>query len=142
MGNSTRPIGNGNYTPTTGTNIEINFHKPMENLTSAEVKKILLPLMDFDPKSAAKLYSETLPPEVQKAITEKRALEGMDRDQVLMALGHPLRKYRETKDGHDLEDWIYGQAPGKITFVTFAGNKVVKVKETVRRAGKSDGIAD
>jgi hypothetical protein len=129
MGGGTRPVSNGDYTPTTGTNIEINFHKPMENLTSAELKRILLPLMDFDPKSAAKLYSETLPPEVQKAISDKRAAEGMDRDQVKLALGNPYRKYRETKDGDDLEDWIYGQPPGKVTFVTFKGNKVIKVKE-------------
>jgi hypothetical protein len=137
MGNSTRPVSNGDYTPTTGTGIEINFHKPMENLTSAEVKRVLLPLMDFDKKSAAKLYSETLPPEVQKAITEKRALEGMDHDQVKLALGNPYRKYRETKDGNDLEDWIYGQAPGKVTFVTFQGNKVVKVKEQYAGLGST-----
>ena len=118
MGAGTRPMGNGDYAPTTGTNIEIDFHKPMENLTAAEVKKVLLPLMDFDTKSVTKIYSETLPPAVQKAITEKRAMEGMDRDEVLLALGHPMRKYRETKDGTDLEDWIYGQAPGKVTFVT------------------------
>jgi hypothetical protein len=135
VGNSTRPVNHGDYTPTTGTGIEINFHKPMENLTSAEVKRILLPIMDFDPKSAAKLYSETLPPEVQKAITDKRALEGMDHDQVKLALGNPNRKLRETKDGHDLEEWIYGQAPGKFTFVTFEGNKVVKVKETYAGLG-------
>jgi hypothetical protein len=129
MGQATRPVGNGDYAPSTGTNIEINFHKPMENLSSADIKKILLPLMDFDTKSATKSYVETLPPEVRKAITEKRAMEGMDHDQVLLALGHPYRKYRETKDGTDLEDWIYGRPPGKVTFVTFAGNKVVKVKE-------------
>jgi len=50
----------------------------------------------------------------------------MDHDQVRLALGPPRRKYRETKDGVDLQDWIYGEAPGK---VTFSGNKVVKVKE-------------
>ena len=129
MGAGTRPIGNGDYTPSLGTNIEVNFHKPLENLTSEQVKKILAPLMDFDPHSVTKIYSETLPPEMQKAIAEKRALEGMNRDEVTMALGHPLHKYRETKDGVDVEDWIYGQAPGKITFVTFSGSKVVKVKE-------------
>lgn len=129
MGNSTRPVGSGDATPTMGTIIAVNFHKPLENLTAAEVKKVLAPLMDFDTHSVTKMYTETLPPEVQKAIAEKRALEGMDRDQVILALGHPFRKYREAKDGVDLEDWIYGQAPGKVTFVTFAGNKVVKVKE-------------
>ncbi|MDP9170382.1 MAG: DUF2845 domain-containing protein, partial [Acidobacteriota bacterium] len=129
MGQGTRPVSNGDNTPSLGTNIEIDYHKPLENLTSEQVKKTLAPLMDFDPHSVTKIYSETLPPEMQKAIAEKRALEGMDRDEVLMALGHPLHKYRETKDGTDLEDWIYGQAPGKITFVTFSGSKVVKVKE-------------
>ena len=101
----------------------------MENLTSDQIKKVLLPLMDFDKHSVTKLYSETLPPEVQKAITEKRALVGMSRDEVMMAMGHPLHKDRETKDGEELEDWIYGEPPGKVTFVTFANNKVQKVKD-------------
>lgn len=130
MGNNTRPVGSGDYQPTTGTNIEIDFHKPLENLSSADVKKVLAPLIDFDKHSVSQVYSETLPPETRKAIADKRAIEGMNRDEVLMAMGHPLRKYRETnKEGIDVEDWIYGQAPGRVTFVTFAGTKVVKVKE-------------
>jgi hypothetical protein len=120
---------NSNSSAATGTYIQLNFHKPMENLKAADVKKILAPVLDFDKRSATQLYSETLPPEVQKAITEKRAMVGMDREQVLLALGHPDHKYRETKEGVDLEDWIFGNPPGKVTFVTFTGNKVVKVKE-------------
>jgi len=112
-----------------GTWILLNFHKPMENLTAAEVKKILSPVLDFDLRSATVLYSETLPPEIQKAVAEKRALVGMDRDQVLLAMGHPDHKYRESKDGVESEDWIFGTPPGKIVFVTFNGNKVAKVKE-------------
>jgi hypothetical protein len=107
----------------------VDFHKPLENLNSDQLKKILSPLLEFDKRTVTKVYSETLPPEVQKAINEKRALAGMSRDEVLMAMGHPVRKIRETKDGVDLEDWIFGEAPGKITFVTFSGSKVVKVKE-------------
>ena len=114
---------------TLGTWIQLNFHKPMENLTGADVKKILAPVLDFDKRSATTLYSESLPPEVQAAIKEKRALVGMDRDQVLLAMGHPDHKYRESKDGVETEDWIFGTPPGKIVFVTFTGNKVVKVKE-------------
>jgi hypothetical protein len=121
--------GNSNAQATTGTYIDLDFHKPMENLSSAEVKKILSPVLDFDKHTATQLYSETLSPEVQKAITEKRALVGMDRDLVLLALGHPDHKYRETKDGVESEDWIFGTPPGKVTFVTFNGSKVVKVKE-------------
>lgn len=126
------PASNGNpnaNTPSLGTYIQLNFHKPMESLTAADVKKILAPILDFDKRSATQLYSETLPPEVQKAITEKRAMVGMDREQVLLALGHPDHKYRESKDGIDTEDWIFGTPPGKITFVTFNGNKVTKVKD-------------
>jgi hypothetical protein len=124
-----RPVTNGTGNATTGTTLELKFPKPMESLTSDDVKKILVPFLDFDKRSATRLYSETLPPEVQHAIAEKRALEGMTREQVLMALGHPEHKYRESKEGVDTEDWIYGRAPGKITFVTFGGSKVVKVKE-------------
>jgi hypothetical protein len=128
MGGMAAPVGNRGA-PTLGTNIEVNFHKPLENLNSDQIKVILAPLMEFDKHTVTKVYSETLPPEMQQAISEKRALEGMSRDDVLMAMGHPLRKYRETKDGVDFEDWIYGEAPGKVTFVTFSGSKVVKVKE-------------
>jgi hypothetical protein len=118
-----------NATPTLGTYIEVNFHKPMEGVTSAEVKKILGAVMDFDQHSAATLYSETLSPEMQKAIAEKRAMVGMTREEVKMALGPRDQVYRETVDGVETEDWIYGKPPGKITFVTFAGSKVIKVKD-------------
>ena len=50
-------------------------------------------------------------------------------------MGRPAHKSRETKDGVDYEDWVYGQAPGKITFVTFKGDKVVKVKEAYAGLG-------
>ncbi len=125
----TAPITNGGRPATFGSVIELNFHKPMENLTAADVKRILSPLLDFDKHSVTTVYSETLPPAMRNAINQKRAIEGMDREQVMMALGHPDHKYRESKNGLDTEDWIYGQPPGKITFVTFAGTKVVKVKE-------------
>jgi hypothetical protein len=125
-----QPVTNGQSgTAKFGTTIELKFPKPMEGLTPDDVKKILAPILDFDKQSATKLYSETLPPETRAAIAEKRATVGMTREQVLMALGHPDHKYRETKDGVDTEDWIYGAPPGKITFVTFGGSKVTKVKD-------------
>jgi len=126
----TGPVNNNsNSSAAYGTYIDLNFHKPMENLTSAEVKKILAPILDFDKRSATLLYSETLSPEMQKAIKDKRATVGMDREQVILAMGHPDHKYRESKDGVDTEDWIFGTPPGKISFVTFTGNKDTKVKD-------------
>jgi hypothetical protein len=129
MGVGTQPIAQSDATAKIGTYIDINFHKPMESLSAAEVKRILAPVLEFDKRTVTQIYSESLPPEVKQAITDKRATVGMDRDQVLLALGHPDRKYRESKDGVDTEDWIYGTPPGKITFVTFGGSKVVKVKD-------------
>jgi hypothetical protein len=80
---------------------------------------------------------DTLPAPVKQAITDKKAIEGMDRDQVLLAMGMPRRKVRETKDGIDTEDWIYGEPPGRITFVTFTGAKVSKVRESYAGLGGS-----
>ena len=134
------PLGRGNSNAPGGTTIEILFHKPLEPMKASEVKKMLAPVLDFEKRTATELYSEALPPEVQKAIQSKKVLEGMDRDQVLLALGHPDHKSREVKDGIELEDWIFGRPPGKITFVTFNGSKVIKVKE--QYAGLGSEVAD
>jgi hypothetical protein len=129
MGTRTSPIAMGNSNAPGGTSIAILFHKPLEPVKAAEVKKMLASVLDFERRSVTEVYTETLPPEVQKAIKEKRPMEGMDREQVLLALGRPDHKSRETKDGLELEDWVFGKPPGKIVFVTFNGDKVIKVKE-------------
>jgi len=141
------PVGGGvNQTngPATnapgGTVIALLFEDGVGDVSSAEVKKMLAPVFDFDKHSATEQLSETLTPEVKKAIEDKKPIQGMDRDEVLMALGRPVRKSRESKDGVDYEDWIYGQPPGRVTFVTFVGAKVVKVKETY--AGLGGTIAE
>jgi hypothetical protein len=134
MGNPSGPIGQSG-TPTQGTNMVILFHKPLPSIKTADLKKMLSPLMDFEKRTATELYSETLPPEIQAAIKEKRVLEGMDREQVILSVGRPVNKSRETKDGLEVEDWVYGKPPGRITFVTFNGNKVIKVKESYAGLG-------
>jgi len=134
-GNAPVPISNNDSNAPGGTSIAILFHKPLEPMKASAVKKLLAPVIDFEKHSVTEVYSETLPPEMQKAIKEKRATEGMNHEQVIMAIGKPLHKSRETKDGLELEDWVYGQAPGKITFVTFKGDKVIKVKEAYAGLG-------
>ena len=128
-GGTMRPIGSGDTNAPGGTSIEVLFHKPLEPMKAADVKKMLAPVLDFEKRSATELYAEVLPPEVKAAIHDKKVIEGMDRDQVLLALGRPNHKSREVKDGIELEDWVFGQPPGKIVFVTFNGSKVIKVKE-------------
>ncbi len=136
MGSRTSPIG-GNGNPTLGTHIALLFPKGVPPLSAAEIKKILLPVMDFEKRSATEQFVNTLPPEVQKAIKDGRVIEGMDRETVIMILGRPRNKSRETKDGVDFEDWVYGNPPGKMTFITFQGNKVSKVKDTYAGLGGS-----
>jgi hypothetical protein len=112
-----------------GTSIAILFHKPLESMKTADVKKLLAPILDFDLHSVTEIYAENLSPELQSAIKSKRAVVGMNREQVILALGEPLHKERSTKDGVELEDWVYGEAPGKFTFITFKGDKAIAVKE-------------
>lgn len=134
VGATTVPM-NGDSNATSGTNLVIMFRRPLTPMRASDVKKILAPVLDFDKRSATELYSKELPPEIQKAIAEKRAEKGMDHEQVMLALGRPERKVRETVDGAELEDWIFGKPPGKIVFVTFENSKVVKVKETYAGLG-------
>src|SRR5580692_292189 len=141
MGGATNPINGGqNSNSPGGTTIALRFNEPIGELTSEEVKKMLAPVLDFDKRTGTEQYAETIPPEVKKAIENKKAMEGMDRDQVILALGRPVHKTRETKEGVEYEDWIYGTPPGRVTFVTFVGPKVVKVKETY--AGLGGSIAE
>ena len=123
--------------PNNGTAIVLKFKDSIGDVTSAQVKKMLAPVLDFEKHSAAEHYIDTLPPETQQAIKEKKAIEGMDQEAVIMALGRPLRKTRETKDDNEQETWQYGDPPGRVTFVTFAGSKVIRVRDTYAGMGGS-----
>ena len=135
-GTSTRPIS-GRDSRSFGTAIAVHFPGRVPPIPATDVKKMLAPILDFDKRSATENYFDTLPPEIQAAIKEKRVIEGMEKDQVVLALGRPRDRIRETVDGKDLEDWIYGLPPGKITFVTFHNGKVVKVKDSYAGLGGS-----
>jgi len=141
MGGAMNPVNGGQPTNAPGgTTIALRFGEPIGELSSADVKKMLAPVLSFDKQTVTEQYIDTVKPEVKTAIAAKKAIEGMDRDQVLLALGRPTHKTRETKDNIEYEDWIYGTPPGRVTFVTFAGSKVVKVKETY--AGLGGSIAE
>jgi sulfur carrier protein ThiS len=139
MGNSTRPISTQqNSNAPGGTNIALRFNQPIPPVKAADIKKMLAPVLDFEKETATENYVEKLPEPVQKAIKENKAIEGMDREMVVLALGKPRHKERSVdKDGTETEDWIYGDPPGKITFVTFANSKVIKIKEAYADVGGS-----
>ena len=137
LGTSTRtvPIASGSPMAVAGTYLALVFPGRMPPVNSDQVKQMLAPVLEFNKRSPTELYVETLPPPIQQAIKDKKAVEGMDRDQVVIALGKPDDKVRETVDGVDQEDWIYGKPPGRIVFVTFEGDKVVRVKESYAQLG-------
>lgn len=134
-GGGTVPIRSNNTPAPGGTTIALKFDKPVPALEASDIKKMLAPILDFEKRTATEQAIDTLPPEVKAAVKDKRVIEGMDRDQVLMAVGKPRTKVRETKDGTDTEDWIYGLPPGKVSFVTFANGKVVRVRESYAGLG-------
>jgi hypothetical protein len=139
MGGVTPGQGNpqGGNQPHTGTAIVIKFKDSIGDITSAQLKKLLAPVLDFEKHSASENYIDTLPPETQQAIKEKKAIAGMDQEAVIMALGRPLRKTRETKDEVEQETWQFGEPPGRIILVTFAGSKVIRVYDTYAQMGGS-----
>lgn len=114
-----------------GGTIYVQFAKAVPDLTPDELKAILAPFLDFSKERSASVHwIDTLPPEMKKAITERHALPGMDREEVVAAMGKPDRKVRERDaNGNDTEDWIYGHPPDKTIFVRFTGEKVSVIKQ-------------
>jgi len=114
-----------------GATIYLEFDKPLPDMTAEDLEQYLSGVLDFSKRhSAAVQWVESLPPEIQKAIEDKKPVVGMDHDMVLAAMGRPDRKVREkNSDGNEIEDWIYGTPPAKTVFVSFEGDKVTQVHQ-------------
>lgn len=117
--------------PGMGSTIYLDFSKPVPDLSPNDLKQLLTPFLDFSrERSASVQWVDTLPPEFKKAIQERRPVVGMDREQVVAAIGKPDHKIRERdQEGNDIEDWIYGQPPSKTVFVRFNGDHVTNIKQ-------------
>ena len=119
-----------------GTFVALVFPGAVPAVTSVQLRQMLSTVFDFDPHSATQQYVERLPEPIQKAIKEQKAIEGMDHDQVLLAMGKPHNKSRENdSQGNELEDWIYGEPPGKVVFVRFSDGKVTRITESYANIG-------
>jgi len=123
--------GPAGFQPGAGGTLYIQFPKNVPDLSPDDLKNLLSPFLDFaKERSAAVHWIDTLPPEVKKAITERHAILGMDKEEVVAAIGKPDRKVRERdSEGYDTEDWIYGHPPDKTVFVHFRGDKVSSIKQ-------------
>ncbi|MEO5923546.1 MAG: hypothetical protein ABIR70_06945 [Bryobacteraceae bacterium] len=128
-GNQQVPMQRPKTNAMAGASIEIRFPESIGDIDSAGVKKILAKVLDFDKHTAIESYMDSLPEPIREAIKAQKVIEGMDREQVMLAIGSPLRKSREVIEDVDYEDYIYGRAPGIIRFVRFAGAKVSRIQE-------------
>jgi hypothetical protein len=117
--------------PGMGSTVYLEFTKPIPDISPDELKQILAPFLDFTrQRSASVQWFDTLPPDIRKAISDRRAALGMDREMVVAAIGRPDHKVRERdSEGNDIEDWIYGQPPSKTVFVRFTGDRVTSIKQ-------------
>lgn len=111
-----------------GSYLSLVFPKYVPEMDVQELKKFLDPVLDFNAKSAAQAYMETLPPKVQKAIKNHEVLVGMNKEMVTETLGRPPKKVRERDNGVSYEEWIYGEAPADVQFVRFVGDEVVRLE--------------
>ena len=117
--------------PGLGSTLFLDFAEPLPDLSPDDLKKLLGPFLDFTRQRSASLqWFDTLPVEMKKAIQERKPLVGMDREEVIAAIGKPEHKVRERDgEGNDIEDWIYGQPPSKTVFVRFTGDRVTTIKQ-------------
>ncbi len=128
---STQDTGPPGLRPGMGSTIFLEFNKPLPDLSPEELKQLLAPFLNFaKERSAAVQWFDTLPPEMKKAIQDRKPVVGMDREEVVAAIGKPDHKVRERdSDGNDIEDWIYGQPPSRTVFVRFTGERVTGIKQ-------------
>jgi len=117
--------------PGAGSTLFLEFNKSIPDLTPDELKQLLAPILDFaKQRSASVQWFDTLPPDIKKAIQERTARVGMDREMVVAAIGKPGHKVRERDpQGNEIEDWIYGTPPDKTMFVRFTGDRVTSIKQ-------------
>jgi hypothetical protein len=115
----------------TGSTLILDYGRELPDMSPDDLKHDLSVVLDFSKqRSAAVNWIDTLPPQVQQAIKDRKAIAGMDREMVMAAMGRPEKKVRERDaEGRETEDWIYGLPPEKTTFVTFLGDNVVRVRE-------------
>lgn len=118
-----------------GTTIALVFDDEIPDKTADEFKEMLKPILDFEQRSATELYLDQLPEKFKEAIEQKRVIEEMDRDMVLLVKGRPVKRVRDFKNGAETEDWIYGEPPGNMVFITFQDGKVIAIKEAYANVG-------
>jgi hypothetical protein len=122
------PVVGDDGQETVGARLTLNFDDHVPELTGADVKALLAPMISFDVKTPIQAFTDTLPPSLKDAIINHHVLVGMSTEMVLFAKGQPEAKSREIEGQMPFEEWIYGQAPKEVDFVRINGNRVIRVE--------------
>jgi hypothetical protein len=118
-----------------GSYLDIYFDKYVPEMSPAQLRALLLPVLDFNAHNKEEAYLDTVPPKVKEAIKAHRALVGMNTEMVIHAKGKPPKKVREKEGETEYEEWIYGEPPADVDFVRIVGDEVVRI-ETMRVGGE------
>ncbi len=111
-----------------GSYVDLVFNGYVPDLNPQELKDLLRPVFDFNAKSSAEAYLETLPPKTRDAVKAHQILVGMNRDMVIASTGRPPKKSREKEGEIEFEEWIYGEPPQDVDFVRLVGDEVVRLE--------------
>jgi hypothetical protein len=111
-----------------GSRMALVFNKFVPEMTAAQVRNLIAPMIDFSLKTPAEAFADTLPPKLKGAVLNHEVLVGMNREMVLKAVGQPDQKVREMDGQTPFEEWIYGQPPHQVQFVRFNGNRVIRLE--------------
>ncbi|HVP65117.1 MAG TPA: hypothetical protein VMT82_09485 [candidate division Zixibacteria bacterium] len=123
------------YNNAHGSYVLLKFKDGVPSLTPDQVKEMLLPVLDFKAQTVAEAYQKSLPPFLQQAVKDHRALVGMDKEMVTYALGRPPKRTRERDEKGEYEEWIYGEPPQEVQFIRFHGDTATRI-ETMRVDGE------
>jgi hypothetical protein len=121
-----------------GSRLSLTFENHVPELTGADVKALLAPLISFDVKTPIQAFTDTLPPTLKDAILNHHVLVGMSTDMLLFAKGQPDGKSREMEGQMPFEEWIYGKPPKDVEFVRINGNRVIRVE--IAKVGEAPEI--
>jgi hypothetical protein len=131
-------VQDGNGQEPQGSRLTLDFKGHIPELTGAQVKALLAPLISFDVKTPIQAFTDTLPPQLKDAILNHHVMVGMSTEMVLYALGQPQRKVREMEGQMPFEEWIYGAPPKDVEFVRINGNRVIRFE--VAKVGEKPQI--
>jgi len=118
-----------------GSYLNLYFDKYVPEMTAAQLRAALYPVLDFNARNKEEAYLDTVPPKAKEAIQGHRVLVGMNSEMVLHAKGKPPKKVRERDGEIEYEEWIYGEPPADVYFVRIVSDEVVRV-ETMKVGGE------